>query len=397
MFGTRSSIIDITDTQDTPFADLSDAFSECRSAQPRQLSFRLCEPPRSTSFRFRRSLPDHPHMQFSRNLVTINISHADAVIVAVCASLGGTGIMAMSIYVIMMCRRRRKLLDAQDTLPRPFEVTVPAVTTTSTSMTSHDLTSPPTLSIPRRIYSQSGGRSRCEARREEFSAGIKLSRTSSVPTRIVTASSQSQTGSSRNSRSTRMQFHLSDASLLSSHAGPSSYRTPPRSGTHPHTATPPDIQKSGSRVQPERSSSSLPTRTQSQRTAGVPASSSASVQERRSAKRAHWLSRSASELYSTTSSQPRHRVPRYGSHASHASSGRYAHRHEGEFHVDTPSRPTNHLRHWHSASPVTHVQRARSDSEEDVGAAIIFQHQDAGVMQELPPPYHKLVRSGVDV
>lgn len=387
MLHTTSSIINFTSAQDTPLADSSDVRSRCRSAQPEQ-PFRPHEPPRPTAFRFRRNLPDHPHMHWSRDSGTIgtnNISYTDLVVVAVSASLGGTGIVAIAIYIIMH-RRRQKLEDAQDTLPRPFEVTVPAATTTSTLMVTQRRTSPPTLGIPRRIYSQSGGRSRHEARK---AARIKPSRAGSAPATITTVPSRPQLGSSRNTR-----VHP-DPSLLSNHAGPSSYRTPPHSSTHPRTLTPPNPQsQSSSRVHPGQSSS-LPTGAQNQRTAGVPASRSASVQERRSAKHALWLSRSASELYGAMSSPRDRRVPQYGSHGPHDSSGRHAYRHCGsELHVDTFPRPTNHLRQWHSASPLVHV---RSEEEEDLGTAIIFQHQDAGVMQELPPPYHKLVKPGVGV
>ncbi|KAG8215788.1 hypothetical protein J3R82DRAFT_7695 [Butyriboletus roseoflavus] len=385
MLRTTSSIIGPASAQDTPLADSSDVLSKCRPPQSRDLPLRLHEPPRPTGFRFRRTLLDQPHMQLRSASVTtntINMSFTDKVAVAVCASVVGTGIVVMAIY-IMMHRRRRKILDAQDTLPRPFEVIVPAATSSNTSMITHHLTSPPTLSIPRRIYSRNGGRCRYEPRRKEFSARIKPSGADSAPIPIETAPSQSQP-------ITRMQ---SNASLLSNHAGPSSYRIPLRSSTRPHTLTPPDPQpQSGSRVQPGQSS--FPTGAQTQPRSGVSASRSASVQERRSDKNALWLSRSASELYSTTSS-PRHRVPGYGPHAP---SGRHAYRHGGsEPHVNTFPHPTNHLRQWHSALPVMDVQHVCSDSEEDLGVAIIFQHQDAGVMQELPPPYHKLVRSGVDV
>lgn len=378
MFGT-SSIINIATTQDTPLADSSDAFSKCRPAQPRDLPFRLREAPRPTAFRFRRTLPDHPHMQLSRDLATIN-NHADTVIVAVCVSLGGIGIVAIAIYAIMM-RRRQKILDAQDTAPRPFEVAVPAVTTL---MITRDLTSPPTLGVPRRIYSQSRGRSR-------FSARIK--RSASAPT----TAAPSQPGPSRN---TRKQPLLPDTSLLTNHAGPSSYRAPPRSSTHLLTAIPPDPQpQSDSRVQPEQSSSSFPMGAQRQRTAGVSASRSASVREQHSAKYALWLSRSASELYGATPSDTRHRLPEYSSHDPLASWGRYyaQHRDEGELHVDTLLRSTKYLRQWHSASPVVHVQRARSEEEVEVAAAPIFQRPDASVVQELPPPYQKLTGSGANV
>ena len=381
MLGTMSSIADLANAKDAPIAGISDAFTRCRLAQPRDLLFYSREPPRPTASRLRRSFSDHPHIQLSRNMDTVHSSYGDTVAVAVCVSLGGTGIVAMAIYVIMMYRRRQTLLDAQDTLPRPFEVTVPAATT-GASMMTYGLGSFPVLNIsPAR---ERGGRGRREARREAIPARTGSLGAGTAPILTTTTPRQSVP---RSSQDTRMRPRLSDTSLLSNHAGLSSYHTPPRSRTHPHTPIPPDPpSQSGSRAQPGQSSSSLPTGTHFQRTAGAPVTRSASVQEQRSAKRALWLSRSASELYRATSLVPRYRVPEYGSHTP---SGRYASRHGGyELHVESP---TSHLRQSHSASPLVHVHHVASGPEEDAGRAVILQHQDAGVMQELPPPYHKLV------
>jgi hypothetical protein len=327
-------------------------------------------------------------MQLSRNLVTVDSSYGDTVAVAVCVSLGGVGIVAIAIHIVRTYRRQQKLLDAQDTLPRPFEVTVPAATMTGASMLRRNLTSVPMLKNP--PARERGGRSRHEARRVTIPARIGSLGGDTAPIPTATTPSQSKPSSFHD---TRMHPRLSDTSLLSTRAGPSTYHTPPRSRTRSHTPIPPDPpSQSGSRAQHAQLSSSLPTDTRLQHTAGAPITRSASVEERRSAKHALWLSRSASELYRAASSVPRYRVPEYGSHAS---SSRYASRHGGyESHVDSP---TNHLRQSHSASPVVHVHHVFSGPEENVGGAIIFQHQDAGVMQELPPPYHKLVKSGVGV
>ncbi|KAF8550701.1 hypothetical protein OG21DRAFT_381533 [Imleria badia] len=393
ILGTMCFIIDFPDAKDTPSAGTLVAFSRCRLAQPSDMPSCLREAPRPTASRLRRSFSDRPHMQLSRDLVTTD--PGDTIAVAVCVSLGGTGLVAIAVYVIMMYRRRQKILDAQDTLPRPFEVAVPAATTTGASMIARDLTSVPTLNISPPRASQSGGNGSYKARREETPTGIQSLGAGSAPIPTTTTPSQPQP---RSSRDARIQPHLSDSSLSLIRAGPSLYRTPPRSWPHSHPPTPPDPQsQSTSRVQPRQSSSSLPDSAQPQRKAGTPATRSASVQERRSAKHALWLSRSASELYRAASSVPRYRVPEDGPRAS---SSRYAHAHRYDGHaphIDAFSRPTSHLRQWHSASPVAHVQRVCSDSEEDMGGAIVFQHQDAGVMHELPPPYHKLVRSGVEV
>lgn len=367
-----SSIGDIVDAADTPSAGTLAALSRHQAAQPSGLPSRLRQSPRPTAFRLHHSLADRTHMQLSRDMATINSSSTDTVAVAVSVSLGGTGIVAMIIYAIMKYRMRQKLLDAQDTLPRPFEIVVPAA---NRSTITHDVISVPMLDISRENFSRSKGRGKSKGR-GEIPARIEPVRAGSAPTPTATTPSQTQPSSSRN-------MHIQpDASLPSNHAGPSSYnRFPPHSLL---TLTPSDPQS-----QSVRSSSSIPA--QPQRAPGVSATRSATVRERRSAKREILLSRSASELYSASSSAPRYRMPERGPHGS-------SHRLDGhELYVDRFIRPTNHLRHWHSASPIVRVEHVRSNSEEDLGGTIIFQHQDAGVMQELPPPYHKLVRSGGEV
>ncbi|KAI9458982.1 hypothetical protein HD554DRAFT_1686557 [Boletus coccyginus] len=392
ILGMTGSVIDFAGTKDTPTAGILEVFSICRLAQPGEMPFPPREPP-PTASRLRHRFPDHPHMELSRDLGTVDSSYQDTVAVAVCVSLGGMGLV-MAIYAIMVYRRRQKVLDAQDTLPRPFEVIVPAATMTGASRT-HDSTSAPMLNISSaRVYPQKRRRGKHEVRREGTPAKTGPPRGSSAPIPTTTTPLQPQPSSSLD---TRTQPHLSGTSLFSNRACPSCYHTPPRSWTHPHTpplpSDPPT--RSSSRAQPAQSSLYIPTNTPPRHMVGAHVTRSASVQERRSAKHALWLSRSASELHRTTSSISRYLVPEYGSHPS---LGRYTHRHDGrELHVDTFPRSTSHLRQWHSASPLVDAYHVRSDPEEDVGGTIIFQHQDAGVMQELPPPYHKLIGSGGEV
>ncbi|KAG6373566.1 hypothetical protein JVT61DRAFT_6212 [Boletus reticuloceps] len=381
MLDTTGSIIRIW-AKDTPFAGISEAFSRCRTLQQISMLVRSRGPPHPTTSRLRRSFSERHRMQLSRGLVTVNSSNGDTIAVAVCVSLGGMGIVAMAIYVIVMYRRRKKVLDAQDTLPRPFEMTVPAVTRTGASTITHDSTSVPTLTIyPSRVYSQRGRSGTYEARRKESLTRVRSHGAGSTPIPTIPTPWQPQPGSSHDTGMQPFaQPHLSDTSLLLNRAPPS-YHTPPRSWTRPHTIIPSDPQsQSCSRAQFGQSIASV--------------NRSISVQERRSAKHALWLSRSASELYRMPV-VPRHRVPEYDLHAS---LGRYAYD-DDELRIDTFSRSTNHLRQSYSASPVAHVQHVCSDSnqEEDAGPAIIFQHQDAGLMQELPPPYHQLVGSDAEV
>lgn len=385
IFGTMSSIVHIAVAGDTPSAGTSEALSRCRPTSPSGVRFRLHEPSHPTASKLRRSFSDSSQMQLNRDLGITHLSQGDTIAIAVCVSLGATGIVVIAIYVIMLYRRRQKILDAQDTLPRPFEITVPAATTAGASVMMQV--------PPPRIYAQCVSRGRNEVRRGKPHTNVGLQRAGTVQIPPPTALSHSQPGSSRD---VRTQPHPSEMSLLSNRGGPSSYRSPP----HSQSPTPDPHSQSGSRVQPGQYTSSLHTGIpQPQRTVSAPVNRSASVQERRSAKHALWLSRSASELYCATSSVQRYRVPEYGSQSA-SESRRYAHRYDRRARdVDKLSGPTNHLRQWHSASPVVHVHHVCGGPEEDVGGTItVIQHQDAGVMQELPPPYHKLVRSdGVEV
>lgn len=389
-----------TMSSDTPSAGTSEPFSRCRSSQPRDVTSRFCEPPRPTAFRFHRSLSDHPYMQLHRSPAH-NPNYGNTVAVAVGVSLGGTGFVVMVIFVIIKYRRWQKILDAQDTLPRPFEVTVPAPTTTGTSKITPDLTSIPLPTIsPQRVCSQNGRKSRNDARREETFTRGKLQRSGSAPVPTITSLSQRQPCSSRGAH---QPHHLSDTSWLPNRTAPSAYRPLPHSGTPPsHSPTPPDpSSQSSSHVHLRQSS--LPNSATPHgppRQPRVPVNRSTSLQERRSAKHALLLSHSASELYRGASSRPRYHTSECSSGVSSGKHGHGRGRHcdVHELRVDA-FHPHDHLRQWHSASPVVHVHHVGSESlrEDAGGGTIIIQHQDAGMMQELPPPYHKLVGSDGEV
>ena len=325
-------------------------------------------------------------MQLSRGLSTINSSQADTIALATCVSLGGTVFLVLAIYVITKYRLRRELSIAQDALPRPFEITVPTATITNTWTRTRNLVSVPMPTVSPRHYPRNGRRDQSETRRAGASARLVPLRAGSTSTSAMITPSQSQPSSSLN---TRIPPYLSKTSPLSNGAAPSSVRFPPHSQqSHLHTPISPDLRThSGSGAQSGQSSSSLHIAAQFQGAPGVSPSPSTSVRERRSAESALLRSRSASELYYTSASAPHHRLP------EGAPSGRYSPPlgRGSEPHVDTFVRPTSHLRHCGSASPVVRVECARLDSEEDMGGMAVFQHQGAGVMQELPPPYHKAI------
>ncbi|KAF9221068.1 hypothetical protein BS17DRAFT_785867 [Gyrodon lividus] len=328
----------------------------------------------------------------------IHSSHRDTVAVAVCASVGGAGLVAAMIYVLVVYRRRKRgLVGGQDTLPRPFDAIVPAPSvtvshapagsrtgmSTSTPLRPNVNGSPPVLDISSRNDSEGGSRGgHGNGWDNVFPPGRKPSRSRTVPALVPASQPQPGAGTSRGTRTPR--HYPSDSSM---HSGPDRSRAPTGARAQPNPQPQPHTQ-SGSPTHLLQSNPPLPVRTQPDQPPVASTSRSAAVQERRSAKRALYISRSASDMHRAASSIPRYRTHNHGPHSS---SPRYAHpNHTPDLDAEMVTHPAGHLRHYYSASPIAYIQ---PHLEHDAGGGIIVQHRDAGIMHELPPPYHKLVKS----
>ncbi|KIK81564.1 hypothetical protein PAXRUDRAFT_751857 [Paxillus rubicundulus Ve08.2h10] len=391
VLGTATSIVDIILPSSS---DRSVAFSSCRLAKPTNISVSSSE----SLFRRAPRLPrvflrKGTHMNLPRDIKLVESSHKDAILLAVCASVGGAALVSIMIYVFVMCRRRKRgVIGGQDTLVRPFDTVVPAPTVTNTSMVSlgnarsrMGLSTPipprlnvdvslPVLDISPRHNSGSTSGGYGNGTEKVFPQARKPSRSCTVPVPVSYSHSQPGAGTSRST----LRHHPSDLSI---HSNPdqyaSPYQSPDRSRAHAQSPTP-----TGSHIHLSQSNPSLPIRAQPPQPAEAPAPRSPSAQERRSAKRVLYISRSASDLYHTVSSVPRYRTPYNGIYTPSSPHAHHNYAHNSR--IDTVTHPVNHLRHYYSASPVVHVPPGLDHHHAG--------HRDAGVMHEPPPPYHELGR-----
>jgi hypothetical protein len=310
VFGTTTSIVDIILPSSS---DRSVEFSSCRLAKPTNISGSSLEPPSRRAPRFPRAfLRTGTHMNLTRDVKLMDSSHKDTILLAVCASVGGAGLVAIMIYVFVMYRRRKRgVVGGQDTLARPFSTVVPAPTVASTSMVSlgntrsrMGLSTPipprlnvdvslPVLDISPRNNSESESGGYGNGTEKVFPQGRKPSRTYTVPAPVSYSHSQPGAGTSRST----LRHHPSDSSM---HPSPvqyaSPYQSPDRSRAY---AQSPEL--SGSHTHLSQSNPSLPIRAQPPRPVETPTPRSPSAQERHSAKRTVYISRSASDLHRAAS------------------------------------------------------------------------------------------------
>ncbi|KAG1750635.1 uncharacterized protein EDB91DRAFT_1108553 [Suillus paluster] len=269
----------------------------------------------------------------------VKISHQDTIIVAVCASVGGTMILATLCFAVVRFRRRKRgLIAGQDARPRPFADANPAprvnpLSVIDISWRNNSVASPTEASFTR---SPVGPNS---------SSHIHMR-----PLPIPTASRQPSNTSLRSPEDSRSRpprrpsnssMHIAQSPL----AGPSS-RIPRQqqsnssirsaNNNHPTNTT----QRSGTAQEAKRSNPRSPSEGH---------------------ERILHPSRSTGDIPRDSTPPPPHRqhetIPRSTSDVRH----------------------TNHLRHYYSASNVSHADRVAPEPA--------YQHRDGG---DPPPPYHKL-------
>lgn len=280
----------------------------------------------------------------------VKLSHQDTIIIAVCASVGGTMILAALCFAVVKFRRRKRgLIAGQDARPRPFETANPAPSTNA-SVPRVNVSVP--LSVIDISWRNNWMASPTEASSAHSPVGPKPSplRTHTRPLPVPTASRQPSNTSLR----------LEDP--------PS---RPPRNPSSSHVAQSPPAGPSRIPRQ-QQSVSSMRSTNNSHHPTNSPLSPqrSALTQEIK-----RFTPRSRTERHERTLHPSRSTgdIPRDDiaspSHRQHTTVPRST----------SDMRHTNHLRHYYSASNVTRTDRGVLDP--------VYQHRDRG---DPPPPYHKL-------
>jgi hypothetical protein len=281
----------------------------------------------------------------------VKISHQGITIIAVCASVGGTMILAALCFAVVKFRRRKRgLIAGQDARPRPFETANPA-SSINASMPRVNVSVP--LSVIDISWRNNWVASPTEASSTHSPIGLQSSpsRTHTRPLPVPTASRQPSNTSLRSPEGppSRLLRNPSSSDVAQSpQVGPS--RIPRqqqsmssvRSANHSHRPTNSPLSPQRSALAQEANRFTPHSRTERH-------------------KRTLHPSRSTGDIPRDNTAPPSHRqhavVPRSTSDMRH----------------------TNHLRHYYSASNVTRTDRGVLDP--------VYQHRDR---RDPPPPYHKL-------
>lgn len=281
----------------------------------------------------------------------VEISHQDMTIIAVCASVGGTMILAALCFAVVKFRRRKRgLIAGQDARPRPFETANPAPSTNA-SVPRVNVSVP--LSVIDISWRNNWMASPTEASSTHSPVGPKPSplRTHTRPLVVPPASRQPSNTS------------------LRSPEDPSS--RPPRNPLSSYAVQSPQAGSSRTPRQ-QQSASSMRSANNGHR----PANSSLSPQRSALGQEARpFTSHSHTERNTRTlhSSRSTGDIPRNNiAPPSHR-------QHPAVPHSTSDVRHTNHLRHYYSASNVARTDRGVLDP--------VHQHRDR---QDPPPPYHRL-------
>lgn len=285
----------------------------------------------------------------------VKMSQRDATIVAVCASIGGTMILAALCFAVVILRRRKRgLVAGQDARPRPFDIVVPAPSI-NTSAPRVNVSVP--LSVIDISWRNNWMASPTDASSTRSPVGPtpSPSRTHVRPLPVPAASRQSSNTSLRSPEDPRSR--------------------PPRkpSNSSMHTARSPQAGPSSRHPRPQQSNSSMRSANNSHHPTNIhlPAQRSTPAQEGqlskphiRSERHKHILhpSRSTGDIHDDNVAPPHRQYRTMPRSASNAHS-------------------SNQLRHYYSASNITHADHR---APELVAA---HQRRDRG---DPPPPYHKL-------
>ncbi|KAG1818089.1 uncharacterized protein BJ212DRAFT_1479916 [Suillus subaureus] len=280
----------------------------------------------------------------------VKLSHQDTIIIAVCASVGGTMIFAALCFAVVKFRRRKRgLIAGQDARPRPFEAANP-VPSANASVPRVNISVP--LSVIDISWRNNWMASPTEASSTHSPVGPKPSplRTPTRPLPVPTASRQPSNTSLRpEDPPSRLPRNPSSSYVTQSpQAGPSQIPLQQQSISSIRSANN-SHRPANSPMSPQRSALAQEVKrfTPRSRTEGH--------------ERILHPSRSTGDIPRDDIALPSRRhhatVPRSTSDMRH----------------------TNHLRHYYSASNVARTDRGVLDP--------VHQHRDRG---DPPPPYHKL-------
>lgn len=280
------------------------------------------------------------------------MSQQDTIIVAVCASVGGTMILAALCFAVVIFRRRKRgLVAGQDARPRPFDIVIPAQ--------SADASAPRVnVSVPLSVIDISLRNNWMASPTDASSTRSPITSTSSplrTQVRPLPPSAASRQSSNTSLRSpedprSRPPRKLSSTPIAQSpQAGPSS--RPPRQ---------------------QHSNSSMRSADNSHHPTNIlkPAQRSTHTQEGKLPKPRSHPERHKRILHPSRSTGDIHdnRAPPHPQHRTMPRTTPDAHN-------------LNQLRHYYSASTITHADRRAAEP------VVVYQHRDG---RDPPPPYRKL-------
>lgn len=282
----------------------------------------------------------------------VEISHQNTIIVAVCASVGGTMILAVLCFAVVMLRRRKRgLVAGQDARPRPFDI--------ATTLAPRTNRSPPRVdvSVPLSVIDISSRNNWMASPTDVSSTLSPIDPTS--PSRTYVRQLPVKPGSRQSSNTS-----------LRSPEDPHS--RPPRkpSNSSMHVAQSPQARSSSRLPRQQQSNSSMRSTNNSHHHASIPLPTqrSAPAQEGKLSKPQSRSERHKPKLHTSRSTGDIHDDNMAPPHQQHRIMSRSA----------SNTRNMTQLRHHYSTSNIAHADRRPPER---------YQPRDRG---DPPPPYRKL-------
>ncbi|KAH7919675.1 hypothetical protein BV22DRAFT_1133673 [Leucogyrophana mollusca] len=306
-------------------------------------------------------------------------NRATTIIIAVCTSVGGALLLTGLVLLVLALRRRRRgIIAGQDALPRPYSLAFPLTEAELESLPVIDISSrnnsvslpspsPAAPSKPRTAVMTNFG--------PAVTPGLSPPSMRSLPPAVTSGPSHSVTS----------------PTATSSYTSPTTTRTSPsRSRTMPSSYSPARTRHRPSSNSSQRRPSDTPLPSASGSTSEI-RQTHRSRSSDTPPKRHLYTSRSTGDIYrAATAAQGGYPPPVHTPDPPRQRSNRDPPMRSASADAQGSTRPTNHLRHYNSASPVVSSLPHRHRHRE-TESPIIIQHRDAGGVgvNEPPPPYHR--------